>query len=238
MRLRELTEQLVTPTVNNHEYTDPEFNKNSFDQDTDNSLPHGWFAYADDRSSDPHEIELKMHTPVEINPKQIYYMELKYLMGSNPYMPIVYDVNNYTDSQKTRSEFNMEKLLPHDQLSLGQFISAITKFIDDVGDECEYTYRLENFVDKLQNSYDSDDFSGKIKNIHKMLCNSISNIVQNPGELPHSSMFYEYAVLLSDLLINSDKKYNKHFKYDNNTDNIMYRRTSHGCQIVMADPIF
>lgn len=238
MRLREITETLVEPKFKVNPYSEPEYNHDQLRdmEDTPDERPYGSFAYADDRDSDPHEIKVKGYEAMYEDPKARFYLDMKHLMGSNTYMPIVYDIDQFLDDDTAdlRHEVNMERLLSYKELEPSQFVSALRNFVNDVdNDENPSLDRFKKFVEIVNDLSVTDvQIGGRIKNLHVMLCKILTEYVEEPDTLPSDSRLYEFAQALDDLIVDTGNT------LDLNPGNVMYRRTPTGTQIVISDPVF
>lgn len=238
MRLYEITESLVEPKFKIKPYSDSEYDYDQLRdmEDTPDKRPYGGFSYADDRESDPHEIKVKGYEAMYDDPKARFYLDLKHFMGSNPYMPVVYNIDRFLDDDTAdlRHEVNMERLLSHKELEPGQFVSALRTFINDIDNgEDSSLWRFKKFIEIVNDHSMTDaQIGGRIKNLHTMVCNMLEGYVEEPDTLPSDSRLYEFVHALSDLIDDTGNT------LDLNSGNVMYRRTRTGTHIVISDPVF
>lgn len=215
--------EIIQPTVTQYPYQDSEYSYTDLytrDRKGTDSKPHGGYSYADDTGHDPHEITVKNMKSRRLDPKYEFYKNLQDLMGSNPYMPIVYNIDQYTQDELTRNEFRMERLTGHEAIDPGQFESAMIQFINDVGERAAGVKRLRTLLEQHD-----------VKSAHNHATSMIKRYTLNQSPLTKSAQLYEFISRLRRV-VNS-----RTILWDINPGNIMYRRTNTGAQMVIADPV-
>lgn len=215
--------EIIQPTITPYSYADSEYSYADLykaDKQDSNSKPHGGYSYADDTDHDPHEITVKNMKPRTLDPKYEFYTRLQDLMGSNPYMPIVYNIDQYTQDELIRNEFRMERLIDYETIEPGQFESAMMRFQNDIGERAAGMKRLRTLIEQHD-----------VKSAHVHATSMIKRYTLNQSSLQKSSQLYEFISRLRTV-VNS-----RTVLWDINPGNIMYRRTDTGAQMVIADPV-
>ena len=64
------------------------------------------------------------------------------------YMPIVYNIDQYTQDELIRNEFRMERLTDYKTIEPGQFESAMARFMNDVGERAAGMKRLRTLIEQ------------------------------------------------------------------------------------------
>ena len=236
MRLREIVEPEHTIHAQD-EYQPSEFSK---DQANQLKVPSGFFSYVDTRKSDPHEIDVHGYYNVKHESKIIFYKEMSDLMGSNPYMPIVYNIDQFSyDSESSRFDFNMERLLSYRQLdnirrrmALESVVADLTIDGNCISSDVSRRHKMLPDIDVETDDENEEQTSHILFMLQFEICDVIDRAIRNPSILPSRTHLSQFCQRLNKLT-----KADRQIEQDFHPDNALFRRTQHGAQFVIADPV-
>lgn len=210
-----LFELITTKTTNSR-------TRSPYDMDTlrnqrDKRFDHpdkGSYAYGNEDPKDPHMFDKKHHFPskLEIDPYYQYVQAIKPYIPDNPFFPRVYVVNIQKDSDGvTKPDYKIEKLQPGSAFSDEALMGIGERLFNDYNEDEFRVAPMKEIADRL---YNAVELRRGIKNI------------KDPQLLQ--------AIKLIKKLIDS----NPNYMNDMHPENIMFRGTSVGPQLVLMDPIF
>jgi hypothetical protein len=230
VRIIEIIEsELVNPHIQKKDWEPSPFSRDQVDK-------AGAYSYVDPDDTDDHQVRMRNFRPMIKDNKMEFYKYLAPLMGANPYMPIVYNIDNFLQSNyRSRNEFQMERLVDANDLDPVRLYQALSLVLNHLGNSYEDQYHSMNHARKFMKQYENDPHDNNAKNLMINVHEHLSNMVlkeafDNYPSLPDSPLkeFYEY---LHDFAENNDVLVDMH------DENFLYRRTPHGAQMVIADPV-
>lgn len=230
MRIREIIEsELVDPLIQKKDWEPSPLNR-------DQVSKAGAYSYMDPDDTDDHQVRMRNFRPMMTDNKMEFYKALAPLMGANPYMPIVYNIDSFFQSEyRSRNEFQMERLVNANDLDPVRLYQALSLVLDHLGDSYEDQYNTMTHARKFMKQYEDNPHGINAKELMVNVHDHLSNIVlrealDNYSNLPDSPLkeFYEY---LYDFAVNNNVMVDMH------DENFLYRRTPHGAQLVIADPV-
>ena len=241
-RLQKLLEsELVKPFMQQHPAEPSELKvRDTIAQ----NKPSGLESWLDDWH-DPHEVGLKNFYSGKNDAKTLYYTNLEPLMGANPYMPVVYNIDQFGDKNNSRMEFKLERLISFGQADLVQLISCFKRVFFDLGEQenGKYTSQLDALYEKVVNSsYDStqhdDDVLADVKSDVEYFYQKIVDLIQDEVDSPHRStgMLKQFIEQLSKF-VHQHQRRGIMLRYDLHRGNFMFRKTNNGLQLVFNDPV-
>lgn len=202
----------------------------------------GTFSWVED-DEDPFLVRKKhltpKHDPEETDGFYVYLNKIKNKMAENPFFPRVYEVEKHYDSapgnewSKSRINSKVEKLFP---------LSQLTHAMQDI--LADQLFDVDTFISYLSSNAATRDLYGdSIADIKEYA--EKRNLTLNLGVfivfLRKIKYYNEniWAPLIKNkklkealnLILDSKRIVDLHF------DNIMFRRTPHGPQLVLSDPL-
>ena len=246
-QLRQILEsELVKPFIKRYDSADSELTATDA---ANQNLPSGIESWLDDWH-DPHQVGLKNFNASRYDAKTIYYTALSHLMGSNPYMPVVYNINQFGHDDNSRMEFKLERLIPFKQADLLQMITCLKNVLTDLGDDDDteemqnLNWYQEQLLDsaytssKHDNDFSKDYTVGEIKEQVSLLYQKIVRYLQDEVYHPgHSEGYLRQFIEQLDNIVKSARNNGINLRYDLHSGNFMFRRTKHGLQLVVTDPL-
>lgn len=243
MRIHEITEsELVAPQHRTHDYTDSELTSREVARQ---NIPSGVESWVDDWH-DPHEVGLKNFDPTRHDAKTIYYTQMADLMGANPYMPVVYNIDQFGETGNARMEFRLERLVPANQVDLGQLVSCLKTVLEELGNpDPELMSDLEIYQDDMHDNeyssdaYDADYFDWGFRASNFGLAYSVvTRLVSAEINKPKNSTGHlrEFSDRIRQLLDDAHRE-GINIRMDLHQGNFMFRRVRHGVQLVINDPM-
>ena len=239
-----LENALIDPFIGKHPEEPSEVSRDQTDD-----VPHGVESWLDDWH-DPHEVGLKNFDAVQHDAKTLYYTSLSHLMGSNPYMPVVYNIDQFGDQSNARMEFKLERLIPFKQADLLQMIACLKNVLIDLGDDddaieiqnlnwyqkelLDSSYTSEKHDDDFSNDYTVGTIKEQVLEIYHKIVRYLQDEVYHPG---HSEGYLKQFIEQLDHFVKSARYDGISIRYDMHSGNFMFRRTKHGLQLVFTDPL-
>ena len=226
---RLLESELVAPFVQDHEYVPSEYTR----RDIDPRTPKGADSWLDDWH-DPHEVGLKNYDQSKWDGKTLYYTELSDLMGTNPYMPIVYNIDSFGDKSKPRMEFRLERLIPTRSVDVVRLSIAIKRVLLDLryDSDSPMIQDLEYVQEAELGNYKEE--RNIVLNVHIQMMKRLRAELENPSR--SVGQLREFADRFHAMFKRATDADIPIF-FDLHGENIMYRRVQHGVQLVVTDPI-
>ena len=228
MRFSEIVEsELVNPAITKRDWKPSGHSKNNVDS-------YGAYSFVEPSDDDEgHEVLVKNFEPMGTDLKMEFYKSMAHLMGANPYMPVVYNINQYMDGDYTsRNEFQMERLVPVEKMDSVRLYQALSVVCDHLGD-VEGIQHLRKLLSHYDEKPESNDSATHLKSVHDQITISIiDELIRNNqiNSLPNSPL-KEFLSDLADFIEEHEANIDLH------DENFLYRRTAHGAQLVIADPI-
>lgn len=198
-------------------------------EDDSKAIGQGAFAWAEPKDDD-HEVDVKSYNfekPTE-DAKQLYYNAIEDLVGGNPYVPVVYNRHETTNSKKRiKNDYTMEKLLPYNSVDPRRLLIAVNQTLEDCGSIVSPEAK-DKFA-SLLNSNDSNLTTRIIDQTMYVFTKLLGNALKRP-ELTQGHLS-EVAARIKDIVNEYD------LFIDMKPDNVMFRRTKYGLQLVITDPV-
>jgi hypothetical protein len=154
-------------------------------------------------------------------------------MGENPYAPRVYNMESYVDSGgNTHYDFDVERLLTCQQVAPESIIHLYDLFDTNTMKRYKSSVEKEIYQSKAP---DQSEISKRITNDLAYACGTC--VAGDTLDVVTDEKLFELLRTIKGLMM-SLKKINQytHF-YDFHHENLMYRPTSVGMQLVINDPI-
>lgn len=253
--------ELIEPKVTTQQVKNLDVDKlEKFQRKNTDYDKSGLFAYA--RDVDPHQIKLTSYKPelIEDDPKYQYIQKIKPLMGENPYVPNVYEIKLVTAKNLQKGEvkptYVMQKLLnfkdvpvlslyavveqlmekcPLDQVKgyAGASLSNNTQIVNHLYDSVNQLIlrgKAEDPIGDPGNFWSSDNVSSFKSRIIYLITDYLTFLYD--GEITCTDKNLIQVINIVKQLAQDPK-----FNYDLHEDNIMFRSTPYGYQLVITDPI-
>lgn len=243
MKIYEITEsELVDPQFNHYGSSDSELSSRDVARQ---NIPSGIESWLDDYH-DPHEVGLKNFDSNAHDAKTIYYTQMADLMGANPYMPVVYNIDRFGDENTARMEFKLERLVPANQVDIVQLVSCLMQVLEELGNpDHSLMYDLETIQNDLNdNEYSSSEYNddyfdsgfrrSDVGLAYMAVVRMVSSEIYKPGK--SSGKLKEYIDRLK-LLLSESHQAGINLRLDVHAGNFMFRRTKYGVQLVVSDPV-
>ena len=228
MRFSEIIEsELVQPKVTRHDWKPSGSTRHDVDD-------YGAYSFVEPSDDDEgHEVLVKNFKAMSTDLKMEFYKNMAHLMGANPYMPVVYNINQYMDGDyDSRNEFQMERLVPVERMDAVRLSQALSLVCDHLGDS-DGVSDLRELLSQYSDDPESKNSLEKLKTIHdRITINIILDVMDNNkiNSLPDSPL-KQFLSDLDDFVLEHEAGIDLH------DENFLYRRTSHGAQLVIADPV-
>lgn len=225
LKILNLLERQIDTGVENKTYKGAlRSSRDSLDQNTA-------FSKGREHKSDPHMFQKYNHTPLAKDSVDGYDVFIRYLIShdiDNPHFPAVYNVKKINDKNTSYiTKFDVEKLLKHTQVSVAELIAIMNISFNHDEHTANWLSELEENIDNFK--------EGEWLNGHKLgdLADSIASRVEfglhNLDSIRSDSL--KQAIKILNTIRNEEKLH-----VDIHRENVMYRRTAHGLQLVINDP--
>ena len=253
--------ELVDPKITKKQVHNLDLDKlEKFQSKNTDDDKSGLFAYA--RDVDPHQIKLTAYKPELIadDPKYQYIQKIKPLMGENPYVPNVYEIKLVTaknlETGQVKPSYIMQKLLNFKDvpvLSLYAVAKQLMKKCSTdklTGHDRDFVYNSSQTVNHLYDKVNQSILNGTVEDPIGDEGNAWSSDTVSIFKAKVIYLITDYLSLLYDGAISCTDKnlvqvmhiikqigQDPKFNYDLHEDNIMFRSTPYGYQLVITDPI-
>ncbi len=195
----------------------------------------GWdetaFSTGRDDKNDPHMFKKYNHTPLSSDKIDGYDVFIRYLIDNdieNPYFPNVYNITKIDDNTgKHITTYKVEKLLKYSQVTIEDLLTILNvSFIHD-----EYTTNTIAAMEANIKSYEEDEwfYNSKLQDLSSMIANRVEHGLYAPSTIRSEPLKKALKILNT---IRAEKS----LKVDIHQENVMYRRTGKGVQLVINDP--
>ena len=236
-----LEQDLINPFVQHMGDAPSKYTRDEVNQ---REIPSGHQSWLDDADNDPHEVRLNNYQFEKHDAKYYFYKSMSDLMGSNPYMPVVYNINKFQRDDLKRHEFKLERLLGLRDVDVIPLISCLKQVASELQDfDNKITLRLDTELDELLNA-DAEDYSmferflksTIYSSIVPEFIKSINLELENGGQgsIGHLS---EFSYRLKQTIDDFTTTHKDFIGLDIHENNIMFRRVRTGVQLVIADPV-
>ena len=236
MRAHEFIKELVNPELRNTKKTVPHDLHNVVLRGRDEEK-RGMYGSVKDTPNDPATVTKTIYN-TEMSPDAIdsdafdgdynvdaYYLWVKAcaqsgMMGSNPFIPRVYVIDDRQDSRGVLlPRYRIEKLIPirNERGEINVSVQVLAAWLNQLAPDYVESHHLEQFID------DNDERTLWAK-IQYLLRTDTGSLVDEQA--------IDAVALIDELLSWDDEIGN-----DMHTGNFMYRLTSVGPQLVITDPI-
>lgn len=217
-------------TVDREANTDSGLGHNTRDSSV---LGTGYF-YDVDQDEDPHLVNKRSRYAFVDSEDAftIYYEALKNLgqLNSNIHFPRVYGVKTDVDKDdKEHQTFNVEKLVPYDRLNKGQLLSVLRTFYTEE--------QMKKAVKKAKKNFEIDSKYGSELELSAYIVTQMVDDIEPMiiGAMPVEAVSEELESAIHTLQKIYDN-YHPQIHVDFHEDNVMFRVTPHGAQLVFTDP--
>lgn len=228
MRLFELI-QPKTDVVDLDEPHDQEqLGKEWMDRVNNSKNTQGVDAYGQEDEEDPHMYDKINHFPsdLENDPYYQYVQAIKPYIGSNPFLPRIYVVKLERDpSGKVKPKYKMEKLTNGSELEIESLVALANRLFNQ-----KFTHNTGNKSTDVKDAEQFRTYASQILD---------SSVYENP----HSGGDYIDTTIKDKRLrqamniIKNVWESNNGFGTDLHSENIMFRTTAQGPQLVITDPL-
>lgn len=204
--------------------------------------PAGFYSKVTPNKKDPHMVDKSTFISTADDGSDAYLGYIAGIKGDlNPFFPRVYKVTRVKDTRgNIRPKYILEKLVP---------LSALS---DDEADAlCRYVHpQLMDDIERMRAHSvhpDKNDYNAPV--VIDLLIEAIISMFDNPSEFGvlsntkpiHSSnkLLQKAIHKIIDIIDNGPTNYMglSKFRLDIKDDNFMVRRTPHGPQLVITDPL-
>ena len=255
--------ELVEPTINTKTVQNLNVDKleKFHDKYSFNDPKSGYYAYA--RDVDPHQVKLTSYMATDINQdsKYQYIQAIKPLMGSNPYVPNVYEIKlvkaKNLPQEQQKPTYIMQKLFNYNQIPPLSLYAACMPVIESCNNDStgldlikkyEKLKREYAFIRDNEMQYDPDhkNYEPQNKFTERYFKLDIAKLTADYLEYLYAdeltsddSQLTEVMSIIRKLFIDSwDKDRKLHiFNYDLHRNNFMFRSGPYGYQLVITDPL-
>lgn len=213
--------EIIEPQVNTSRHSgkfDRDFRKGNSTLDSPSRIGGGFFYTAHTDEDNPHEVEKRSRRWVKER-EDGYRLYVKALLdnnlpGNNIFAPVIYNVKEIVDDDGYKHyDFKMERLIHHHQLSSEEMEHVLNTIF--IPEEAEDVIRSSN---------------GHVGLMQDKIAFKLHQAVRDKDE-DHIKAKDLLVILKLIGNVNYDRL------IDIKSDNIMYRRTPSGVQLVMSDPI-
>lgn len=255
--------ELIEPEIDTKTVQNLNVNKlrNFQDKNLDKDETSGTFAYAKD--VDPHQIKLTSYLPTDINQdsKYQYIQAIKPLMGSNPYVPNVYEIKlvkaKNLPQEEQKSTYLMQKLVNWIQVPPLSLYAACIPVMKSCNNESTDTDLIDRYNelkreykllrdDEMQYDPNHKNYKPQHKSTEHHFKRELAYLMADYLEYlfadeitSNDSQLTEVMNIISELFKNSwDQDRDLHlFTFDLHTNNFMFRPSPYGYQLVITDPL-
>jgi len=218
-----------------------------------------WGYYATGYPTSPHEFQLRQRQASEIatNAKAAWIYACRHISGENPWVPVVYDVtvkrlvdnpNEPVFHNKRSLHYRMERLVHGFQipeLVLFSSMLPVHKMLSEAirngrgrfrSRKFEEIYQadqeeLEKWIEDFENP---DNEDGGYKKAKTYLLDQLASMLEELSQMP--STWKELPPDLAEAL-EIIRRLSFRYNLDLHSENIMFRRTPTGVQLVITDPV-
>ena len=238
-----LEQDLIKPFIKQMDDTPSKYNR--ADVSDNPEIPSGYQAWLDDTDQDPHEVGLNSYAFEKHDAKYYFYTQMSDLMGANPYMPVVYNIDQYKKNDKQRNQFRLERLLVAGEVEIIPLMICFKKvmkdlpLIHDVRLKERFDEEFEKALNVNQEDYDMRERSVKSwlrYTFYPKLLDTIEYQLKTGGASCTGEL-EEFSKRLHQLIKNFKREMDDFIDLDIHEGNIMYRRTHTGVQMVISDPV-
>jgi len=196
----------------------------------------GWdqetaFSKGREHKSDPHMFQKYNHTPLAKDAVDGYDVFIRYLIThdiDNPHFPNVYNVKKINDQDTSYiTKFDVEKLLGYKQVSVAELLVILdTSFNHD-----EYTAKwIKELESNMENFKEGDWlYDHKLGELADSIASRIDFCLHDLKSARSGSL--KQAIKVLNTIRNEES-----LRVDIHRENVMFRRTGHGLQLVINDP--
>lgn len=253
--------ELIEPNITKQQVKNLDLDKlEKFQSKHTDDKTTGLYAYA--RDIDPHQVRLTAYKPdlLTNDPKYQYIQRIKPLMGKNPYVPNVYEIKiimaKNLETGQVKPSYIMQKLFRTADVPLlslyavldrlmqkcsinrvtgytGEFITRNTQKVNQLYDQIYYSIMIDQADDPIGNEGEIGS-SDMILNFKARTINLIIDYLTflYDGIIPCTD---NNLITVMSIIKKLDAMPN--FSYDLHSDNIMFRSSNFGHQLVITDPI-
>lgn len=181
---------------------------------------------------DQHMVKKHTHNFEEIDPYHAYIDAIvDSHMTNNPWFPRVYNIKEYKDlNGNIGRKYTMEKLITYNDIDEELMIA----FVRNLLSKDKFDYIMESASDPNELKFYNYD---KVRAIHSLYTKYLAHLIISPRRSGEGTINDTNLLAALDFIKTLIKESEYKYEADLHANNLMYRRTQHGIQGVLADPI-